>query len=228
MYGASCCLRSTWTPVAPFASDDGPGRRPLMELGRVNLETARKLTQALGGAVAWWASLCPSWVHWCARASVIVWASTGAGRLVRHFAPLGGGQEWEAQPEDLYPEVWGIARLVDVEQLHAAYGGHVRDCAGCAHGEACDMGRALWLVCEEAAGVAESVSLRSVSGVLSIPCGQPVPPCRFLCFICRIKRGASDVCLPERLVAALSATRGRAAGDESLCPAVTWVGARSL
>ncbi|MDT0347021.1 hypothetical protein [Streptomyces litchfieldiae] len=39
-------------PVTLFASDHGPDRRPLIELGRVNMETVRKLTQALGGAVA--------------------------------------------------------------------------------------------------------------------------------------------------------------------------------
>jgi hypothetical protein len=109
----------------------------------------------------------------------------GRGGPFAMLRPLGGGQEWEARPEDLRQEVSAVARPVDVAQLHAAYDDHVKDCATCTREEACDIGRALWLTCEEAARVAEPIPQRSVSGVLAITRGQPVPPCPFPCSICR-------------------------------------------
>jgi hypothetical protein len=111
----------------------------------------------------------------------------GQGGPYAMLRPLGGGQEWEALPEDLRPEVSAFTRPVDVAQFHAAYDQHTDECETCTRDAACDIGRALWLTCEEAAASAEPTAQRSPSGVLSIPRGQPVPSCPFPCSICRAK-----------------------------------------
>lgn len=122
------------------------------------------------------------------RASDRLGVYMGMGGPYAMLRPVGGGQEWEARPGDLQPEVSAITRGVDVAQLHAAFGDHLGECETCAADEPCEIGRVLVLACEEAARQAEPAAVRpAASGVLAIRPGEPVPPGPFPCSICRAK-----------------------------------------